>query len=120
MGIDTGLTGQGHIPAVTGTEVTARAIHREVTSVHITDVHTGAHLTTDTQTHIVINRIRHTGDLHCTEALPHILEMAVGQDHITYTELPVWQPPNPPTALAGQPGKTRIRNINKLLLMIPI
>ena len=52
MGTDTGLTGQGHIPTVTGTEVTARAIHREVTPGHITDIHTGAHLATVTQTHI--------------------------------------------------------------------
>ena len=63
--------------------------------------------------------IHHTGDLHCTEALPHILEIAVGQDHITHTELPIWHPPNPPTALAGQPGKTRIRNIKMSLLMTP-
>ena len=95
--------------------ITARAIHREVTAGHITDAHTGAHLTTYTQTHIIINRIQHTGDLHHTEALPHILEITVGQDHITHTKLPLWHPPNPPTALAGQPGKTRIRNTNKSL-----
>ena len=47
-GTDTGLTGQNHIPAVTDTEVTARVINREVTSGHITDIHTEAHLTTDT------------------------------------------------------------------------
>ena len=90
MGTDTGLTDQGHIPTVTGTEVTATAIHRKVTPGHITDAHTGAHLTTDTQTLIVINGIHHTGDLHHTEAPHHILETAVGQDHITCTELPVW------------------------------
>ena len=103
-GTDTGLTGQGHSPAVTGTEVTARAIHREVAPGYITDIHTGAHLATDTQTHPIIDGIHHTGDLHCTEALPHILEITVSQDHITCTELPIWHPPNPPTALAGQPG----------------
>ena len=48
IGTDTGLTDQGHIPAVTGAEVTARAIPREAASGHITDVHTGAHLATDT------------------------------------------------------------------------
>ena len=120
IGTDTGLTDQGHIPTVTGTEVTARAIPREATPGHITDVHTGAHLTKDTQTHIVINKIHHTGDLYHTEALPHILGIAVDQDHITHTELPVWHPPNPPTALAGLPGKTRIRNTNRSLLMTPI
>ena len=87
-GTDTGLTGQGHIPTVTGTEATARAIHREGTPGHITDVHTGAHLATDTKTHI-IDGIHHTGDLHGTEAPPHILEITVGQDHITHIEIPV-------------------------------
>ena len=106
IGTDTGLTDQGHIPTVTGTEVTARAIPREATPGHITDVHTGAHLTTDTQTHTIIDEIHHTGDPHHTEALPHILEITVGQDHVTDTELPIWHPPNPPTALAGLPGKT--------------
>ena len=118
-GTDIGLTGPGHNPTITGTEVTARAIHREATPGHTTDAHTGAHLTTDTQTHIIIKGIHCTGDLHHTEALPHILEIAVGQDHITHTELPVWQPPNTPTALADQPGKTRIRNIDMSLFMSP-
>ena len=118
-GTDTGLTGQGHINAVAGTEFTARAIHREVAPGHITDVHTGAHLTTDSQTHILINRIHHTGDLHCTEALPHILGTTVGLDDVTHTELPIWHPPNPPKALTRQHGKTRMRNTNKSLLMTP-
>ena len=119
IGTDTGLTDQGHIPAVTGTEVTAVAIPREVTPGHVTDIHTGTHLTTDTQPHIIIDRIHHTGDLHHTEALKHILVNAVGQDHVTHTELPIWHPPNPPRALAGQPGKTRIRNTDRSLLMTP-
>ena len=72
-GTDTGLTGQDHIPAVTDTEVSARVIHREVTPGHVTDIHTEAHLATDTQTPIVIDGIHHIGDLHCTVALPHIL-----------------------------------------------
>ena len=104
---------------VTGTEVTARAIPREATPGHTTDIHTGAHITTDTQTHIIIDEIHHTGDLHHTEALQHILGIAGGQGHITCTELPIWYPPNPHTVLAGQPGKTRIRNTNKSTLMTP-
>ena len=52
-GTNTGLTGQDHIPTVTDTEVTAGVIHRKVTLGHITDVHTEAHLTTDTQTLII-------------------------------------------------------------------
>ena len=73
-----GLTGQDHIPTVTGTEVTTKIIHREVTPGHITDVHTGTHLTTDTQPLIIIDGTHCTGDLYHTEALPHILEIAVG------------------------------------------
>ena len=106
---------QGHIPTVTGTEVTAGAFPREATPGHTTDVHIGAHHDTGTLTHI-IDEIHHTGDHH-TEALPHIPGIAVGQDHITCTELPIWHPPNPHTVLAGLPGKTRIRNTNKSLLM---
>ena len=115
-GTDTGLTDQGHIPAVTDTEVTARAIRKEVTPGHITDIHTGAHLATDTQPHIIIDGIHHTGDLHHTEALPHILVIAVGQDHVTHTELPVWHPPNPPTALAGQPGKNKDKKYKQVTI----
>ena len=48
-GTGTGLTGQDHTPAVTDTEVTARVIHREVAPGHIKDIHTEAHLATDTQ-----------------------------------------------------------------------
>ena len=117
---DTGLTGQDHIPTVTDTEAMARVIHREVAPGHITDIHTGAHLTTDTQPFLFINGTHHTGDLHCTEALSHILEITAGQNHVPHTKLPVWNLPNLPTALTGKPGKTRIRNINKSQLMTPI
>ena len=80
-GTNTGLTGQDHIPAVTDTEVTARVIHREVTPVHITDIHTEAHLTTDIQTLIVTDGTHHIGGLHCIEVLLHILEITVGLNH---------------------------------------
>ena len=86
-GTNRGLTGQDHIPAVTDTEVTARVIHREVTPGHITDVHTGVHLATDTQTLIVTNGIHHTGGLHHIGALLHILGIIVGLNHIPDTEL---------------------------------
>ena len=89
-GTDTGFTGQDHIPTVTDTEVKAKVIHREVTPGHITDVHTGAHLATVTQPLIIINGTHHTGDLHCTEALPHILEITVGLNHIHHIKLPIW------------------------------
>ena len=116
---DTSLTGQAHIPTVTDTEATARVVHREVAPGHIKDVHTEAHLTTETETHITTNEIQCIGDLHCTEALPHILEIAVGLNHVPHTKLPIWHLLNPPTTLTGQPGKTRIRYINKSPLMTP-
>ena len=71
----------------------------------ISQTSTQEHISPQTLKHIVIDGIHHTRDLHHTEALPHILEVTVGQDHITHTELPVWHPANPPIALAGQPGK---------------
>ena len=89
MGTDKGLTGQDHIPTVTDTEVTVGVIQKEVTPGHITDVQTEACLTTETQTHIIIIEIHHIGDLHCKEALLHILEIAVGQNHIPHMKLPV-------------------------------
>ena len=87
--INTGLTGQDHIPAVTDTEVTARIIHREVTQDHITDVQTEAHLATDTQTLTITDRTHHIGDLHCTGALLYIPGITVGLNHIPHTKLPV-------------------------------
>ena len=107
-GTDTGLTGQDHTPAVTGTEVTARVIHREVTPGHITDIHTEAHLATDTQTLIIINWTHQIGDIHCTEALLHILEIAVGLSLVLCTKLLILHLLNPPTALTGQSGNTSI------------
>ena len=86
-GTNTALTGQDHIPTVTDSEVTARVIHIEVTPGHITDVHTEAHLTTDTQTLLITDRIHHIGGLHHIEALPHILEIAVSLSHIPHTKL---------------------------------
>ena len=74
----------------------------------------------DTQTLIAIDRTHHIGDLHHTEALLHNLVIAVGLNHIPYTKLLIWHLLNPPTALTGQLGNTRIRNINKSPLMIPL
>ena len=117
IGTDIGLTGQDPIPAVIDTEVTATVIHLGVTPGHITDAHTGAHHTTDTQAHIAINEILHIEDLHHTEVFPHIPEIAVDLDHIHCTKTLTCHLLNHPTAPTGQPGKTRIRNINKSPLM---
>ena len=92
---DTGLTGQDHIPTVTDTEAMARVIHREVAPGHITDIHTGAHLTTDTQPFLFINGTHHTGDLHCTEALSHILEITAGQNPCTSHKTTCMEPSKP-------------------------
>ena len=47
----------------------------------------GVHLSTDTQTLIITDGIHHTGGLHCIGALPHILGIAVGLNHVHHTEL---------------------------------
>ena len=84
---DIGLTGQDPIPTVIDTEVTAGVIHREFTPGHITDVHTEAHCTTDTQTHIIINKILHLEDLHHTKVFLHIPEITVDLDHIPHIKI---------------------------------
>ena len=77
-----GLTGQDPIPTVIDTEVTAKVIHREFTPGHITDAHTEAHCTTDTQTHTVINGTPHIEDLHHIEVFLHVPKIAVDLDHV--------------------------------------
>ena len=86
-GTGIGLIGQDPIPAVIDMEVTARVIHREVTPGHITDAHTEAHCTTDTQTHIAIDEILHIEDLHHTDIFLHIPEITVDLDCILHTKM---------------------------------
>ena len=76
------LTGQDPIPIVIDTGVIVRVIHKGVTPGHITDAHTEAHHTTDTQSHIAINETLPIKDLHHTEVFLHIPETAVDLDHI--------------------------------------
>ena len=87
-GTDIGLIGQDPIPAVIDTEVTARVIHKEVTPGHITDAHTEAHHTTDTQAHIIIAEIHHIADLCHTKAFLHVPEIAVDLDHVPHIKYP--------------------------------
>ena len=94
--------------------------HRKVAPGHITDVHTEADLTTDTQTLIITDRTHHIGGLHCIEALLHILEITVVLNHVPCTKLLIWHLLNPHTAVTRESGNTRIRNINKSPLMTPI
>ena len=118
-GTDIGPIGQDPIPTVIDTEVTVRVTHKEVTAGHTTDIPTEAHHATDTQTHIAIDGICHIEDLHHTEVSPHIPETAADPDKVHCTEIPAWHLLNLPTAPTGQPGKPRIRNINKSPLMTP-
>ena len=112
-GTGIGLTGQDPIPTVIDTEATATVIHREATPGHITDAHIEAHHTTDTQAHIATTEILHIEDLHHTDVFLHIPEIAVDLDHIPCTNIPAQHLLSLPTPPTGQPGKTKIRNINK-------
>ena len=80
---DIDLTGQDPIPTVIDTTVTVRVIHEGVPLVHITDLHTAAHHTTETQMHIAINKTLHIEDPHDTEVFP---EIAVDPDHVHHTK----------------------------------
>ena len=80
------LTGPDPIPTVIDTGVTVRVIHKGVAPDHITDAHTEAHCTTETQVHIKIDETLHIEDPHHTEVFPPILEIAVDPDHIHCTK----------------------------------
>ena len=106
---DIGLTGQDPIPTVIDTEVRATVIHREIAP----DAHTEAHGATGTQVHITIAKILHIEDLHHTEVFLYIPEIEVDLDHVPSTKIPAQHLLSLPTAPTEQPGKTKIRNINK-------
>ena len=80
---DIDLTGQDPIPTVIDTGVTVGVIHEGVTPGHITDAHTKAHHTTETQAHIIIDETLHIEDPHHTEVFP---EIAVDPDHVHCTK----------------------------------
>ena len=77
----------------------------------IMDAPTEAHHATDTQTLIITNGIHHIGGLPHIEALLHILETALGLDHILCIKLVKQQILNLHTALSRHHGNTRLRNI---------
>ena len=87
-GTDTGLAGPDHVHTLTDMEVTVKITHSEVNPGHITDAPTEAHHTTDAQTLSVTDGTHHIGSLPHIEALLHILETAVGLDHILCTNWP--------------------------------
>ena len=80
---DIELTGQDPIPTVINTGVTVGVIYEEVAPGHITDLHTAAHHTTETQVHITIDETLHIEDPHHTEVFP---EIAVDPDHVHHTK----------------------------------
>ena len=63
-------------------------IHEGVTPGHITDAHTEAHQTTETQAHITINETLQIEDPHHTEVFQHIPEIVVNLDHVPCTKTP--------------------------------
>ena len=107
---DIGLTGQDPTPAIIDTGVTVTVTHKEVTPGHITNPHATAHHTTETQVHIATNETPHTEDCHHTEVFPGI---TVDPDLVHHTNTTTKHHQNCLTALTGQPGKTKTRNINK-------
>ena len=88
--------------------------HKGVTPGPITNPHTTAHHTTETQAHTSTNETLHTEDPLHTEVFP---EIAVDPDHVHHTNTTTRHHQNHLTALTKQPGRTRTGNINKSLLM---
>ena len=84
--------------------------HKEVTPGYITNPHATAHHTTETQVHMATNKTPHTEDPHYPEVFPGI---AVDPDLAHHTNTTTKHHQNCLTALTGQPGKKRQRNINK-------
>ena len=91
--------------------------HREVTPGHITNVTTEAHHATDIQVLIITDGTHHIGGLPHIEAPLHILETAVGLDHILHTKLVKQHLLNLHTALTRTAWNTRIKNIKRSSLM---
>ena len=100
---------------VIATGVTVEATHKGVILGPITDPHTTAHHTTETQVHTTTNETLHTEDLHHTEVFPGI---TVDPDHVHHTTTTTKHHQNHLTAPTKQPGKTRTGNISKSPLMI--
>ena len=114
-GTDISLAGQDPIPTVIATGVTVKATHEGVILGPITDPHTAAHHTKETQACTATDETLHTGDPHHTEVSP---EITVDPDHIHHTNTPTKHHQNHPTAPTAQPGRKQTGNINESPLMI--
>ena len=84
--------------------------HTEVTPGYITDSQTTAHHATESQVHITTDETPHTEGPRHTEVFPGI---TVGPDLIHHTNTTTKHLQNCLTALSGQPGNTKTRNINR-------
>ena len=109
-----GLASQDPIPAVIDTGTTVEVTHKGVIPVPIMNPHTTAYYATETQAHTATDKTLHTEDPHHTEVFPGI---AVDPDHIHHTNITTGHDQNHLTAPAGQPGRTKTGNINKLPLI---
>ena len=99
---DIGLTGRDPIPTIIDTGVTVAVIHKGVAPGHITDPHTAALHTTETQAHITTDETPYTEEPHHTGVLPGI---TVDPDHVCHTNKTPKHHPNHLTALNGQSGE---------------
>ena len=88
--------------------------HEGVIPGPITDPHTAAHHTTETQVHTSTDETLHTEDPHHTEVFPGI---AVDPDHIHLKHITTGHHQNCLTTLTKHPKRTKTGNINKLPLM---
>ena len=100
---DIGSTGQDPTPTIIDTGVTVAVTHEEVTPGHITNPHTTALHTTETQVHIATSETPHTEDLHQTKVFPRI---TVDPDLTHHTNMTIKHHKNCLTAPTRQPGKT--------------
>ena len=97
-------------PTIRDMGVTVTVTHAGVTPDHITNSHATAHHATETQVHIATDETPHIEGSHHTEVFPGI---TVGPELIHHTNTTTKHLQNHLTALTGQPGKTKTRNINK-------
>ena len=115
IGTDIGLAGWDPIPTVIATWVTVEVPHVGVVLGPITDPHTAAHHSSETQVHTATEETLHTEDPHHTEVFPGI---AANPDCTHHTNTTTKHHQNHLTALTEQPGETKTGNINKSPLMI--
>ena len=116
IGTDIGLAGRDPIPTVIATGVTVKETHEGVVLGPITNPHTTAHHTTETQVHTATNGTLHTEDLHPTEVFPGI---TVYPDHVHHTNMTAKHHQNCLGALTKQPRKNKNRKYKQVTIDDP-